>query len=245
MIVRTIFFIAAAISAASAQIAWAAPPARAEPVAEDQGPTAQDRQIEEASSLIHRGKPADALIIVDRIIADEERAHAGDTRRYYSARSGAETILYAGMGATEGKDTVVLGPNWGTAFFLRGFALIDLGRADEARAMLEKAVALSPMNAQFLAELAEWHKNKRDWAKSYALFEQASAAAEFSPDTIRNGEKARALVGMGYALVEQGKLDDAEKLFLQALQIDPGNRSATNELNYVRRQRAEARPPAG
>jgi Flp pilus assembly protein TadD len=77
------------------------------------------------------------------------------------------------------------------------------------------------------------------------MFEQAEAAAkEFSPPDAKNKELSRAWRGLGYVYVEQGRWDDAEKIYLQCLALDRNDRRAQNELNYVRSQRPAQRAPA-
>ena len=148
--------------------------------------------------------------------------------------------MYALMGATDKKDTVVFGPEWAKLIFLKGFALIDLGRGDEAKTYLERALALSPENPQYLSELAEWYKGRRDWAHAYGLFQRALDDAKLAPESEYDRVRARALRGMGYTLVEQGKLDEAEKRYRECLEINPGDEGAKGELEYIRRLKAKS-----
>src|SRR5262245_44639848 len=93
--------------------------------------SAESAAIDQAYRAIGAKDPAKALALAEQVIASEEAAHRGDQRRFYSAGSPMETVAYGGLGAKEGRDTVVLGPEWGQALFLKGYALIDLGRPDE------------------------------------------------------------------------------------------------------------------
>lgn len=227
------------------------PPVAATPAAPDSNRTpsapADDpdqRLVEQAAERIHAGAPAEAIPLLDAVIARQQAQHKDEKRLIYCARSLVETILYATMGAEAKKDTVVLGPTWATAVFLKGFALIDLGSSDAGKPLLEGAVALSPMNAQFVAELGEWYKNHKDWAAAYASFERASSAAEFSPDPVKSAEKRRALRGMGFALTEQGHLDEAEKLYRECLKIESNDTNARQELDYIQAQRARKKNTA-
>ena len=237
----TISFLAAALLAVAGSAAPAAPPQ-----AETQGGNVTlsaaepglDSRLDRVAVLIKERKPGEAIAILDQLLAEEERAHAGEGRRIMSARSSAETLMYALEGATENRETVVVGPTWSMAVFLKGFALIDLGRADEAKPLLEKAVEMAPMNSQFLAELGEWHKGRRQWTEAYALFERAADATGISPEALQRAEKGRALRGMGFVLIEQGRLGEAEKVFRKCLKLDPNDQSAKNELQYIREQRA-------
>ena len=199
--------------------------------------TAQDPlsgQLGQALMLLRDKKPADAIAIADQVISAEEAANRSRAGMIFSARSGAEALLYAGLGASQKKDAIVLDGTWSTAYFAKAFALVDLGHSDQAKPYLDKAIALAPMNAQFLAERGEWFKNHRDWPKAYADFQSASAAAELSPDEVKSFEKRRALRGMAFARTEQGQLEEAEKLLKECLEIDASDETAKHELEYLR-----------
>jgi Flp pilus assembly protein TadD len=68
----------------------------------------------------------------------------------------------------------------------------------------------------------------------------ASAAREFSPPEAQNIELSRAWRGLGYVCVEQGKLDDAEKMYRQCLDLDAKDSRAVNELQYIQGVRAKS-----
>jgi tetratricopeptide (TPR) repeat protein len=210
----------------------AAPPAASAPDS-----AAQNALIERAVILIHDKKAAEAIPLLDRVIAAEEKAHAGEKRQIYSARSMAETLMYMAEASAAKKEAVAFGPEWSLALFLKGFALVDLGSAEAAGPLFERAVALSPGNSQYLAELGEWHKNRREWDQAYARFEKAEEVAGLVAEHRRKPERSRALRGMGFVLIEQGKLDEAEKMFRKCLEIDPNDAGAKGELQFIREQR--------
>jgi Tfp pilus assembly protein PilF len=207
------------------------------PAAATSDSAAQNALIERAVTLMHQGKPADAVPLLDQVIAAEEKAHSGEKRQIYSASSLTETMMYMGEAAAAKKEAVAFGPEWSLALFLKGFALVDLGSADAAGPLFERAVALSPANSQYLAELGEWHKNRREWDQAYARFEKAEQVAGTVSEERRKPERSRALRGMGFVLIEQGKLDEAEKMFRKCLEIDSNDEGAKGELEYIRDQR--------
>jgi tetratricopeptide (TPR) repeat protein len=190
-------------------------------------------QLEQGLNLIHAGKPGDAIAVFDKIIAAEQDRNRDEKRLLFSARSTVEALLYAGMGAAQKKSAVVLDGTWSAAYFGKGFALIDLGRPDEAKGWFDKAIALAPMNAQFLAERGEWFKSRKDWASAYADFEAASTAAEFAPDEAKSFEQRRAWRGMAFARTEQGRLDEARQLLQKCLKLDATDDKCKRELDYV------------
>ncbi len=216
-------------------VASQSPPTRGSTITLPADPEPQDERLDRAVSLIHDGHPGDALPLIDAVIAQEEKAHpAKNNLVYYSARSMMEGILYGGIAATQNKNSDILNGDWSMAYFLKGFALIDLNRSPEALSWFDKAIALAPMNAHYLAERAEWYKSRREWDKAYEAFESASDAAEFTEDDQKPTEKARALRGMAFSRIEQGRLDDAKGLLTQALKAKPGDEKVLQELDYIK-----------
>jgi tetratricopeptide (TPR) repeat protein len=190
--------------------------------------------LDEAFALIKRGQPAAAIERLDKIIAYYGKAYADEKGRIYCARSRAETLLYLVLAASEKKAAIALNATWSDAIFGKGFALIDLGRKDEARAMLERALELSPNNSQYTAELAEMKKSEHDWNGALELFEKAADDAALADDADQPRLKARAWRGIGYAQIELGELDKAEEMFLKCLKLDPNDRGAQSELQYIK-----------
>lgn len=148
-------------------------------------------------------------------------------------------MIYSGMAAEAKRSAVVLERAPCYAIFLKGFALIDLNRSDEAPAYFERAIAMAPLNAQFLAELAEWYKNRRDWAHARPLFQRALDASEFSPPDRKIFDKTRGLRGLGYILIEEGKLDEAERLYRKCLELDRNDDRSKRQLDYIAGKRAK------
>ena len=195
---------------------------------------AGDARLDQARELIAKGQPAAALPLVDQVIADYEKKYRSNSKTvYYSARSLEEGFVYSTLAGMAGRNGVVLNGDWTDAYFLKGFALIDLNRSEEAIRWLDKAAALAPMNAQVLAERAEWYKNRRDWKKAYKEFDSARSAAGFAADEDKVREEGRAIRGMAFVRIEQGKLDDAERLLNEALKLDPADRRAREELDLI------------
>ncbi len=192
---------------------------------------ATDQLINSAFRLVNEGKPAEAILIVEQVITAKERDHPPRGNVViFSSRSMTEDLFYTALSAKLRKRVIVLDSNWADAYFLKGFALIDLKRGDEALPWLEKAVNLSPMNAHYLAEYAEWYKARGKWADALAAFERARSAATFSPDEVKVREEGRAIRGMAFVKIEQRKFDEAEKLLNDAIRLNPGDQRARADL---------------
>lgn len=229
-----ILLLAAMAQAATATPALPSPVVAAAPSATDAStpqPTPEDNQLEAAARMLGDGKPAEALVLADQLIGSLEKSHPprADTL-YFSAQTMAETLLYATMASAVKKNGIVTNGTWATAYFLKGFALVELNRGDEALPWLDKAVALAPGNAQFLAERAEWYKARRKWNKALTDFEDARGSAALAPDDVKVAWESRAIRGMAFVKVEQGKFDQAEKLLNDALRLNPADQRARADL---------------
>jgi len=214
-------------------------PAAAQPPTAAPAPAAETSAIDRAADLIGAGKPAEAVALLDTMIAAQEAKLKGETRQVYCARSPVESLSYTVHAASEHKAAIVLTQDSCYALFLKGFALIDLNRGDEARAWLERAVAMAPSNAHFLGELGEWYKVRKDYKTARALFQRAVDASDLSPDNRKVFDKTRGLRGLGYILIEEGKLDEADSLYRQCLRLDPTDERSKKQLDYIAEHRGK------
>ena len=200
---------------------------------------AEQQQVVTAVHLISDQKLNDAIGLLDKVIAANDARHQDKGQQVYCARSQAEVLLYMAEAAAAKRRAIAVDPTYCDAIFLKGFALIDLGQAAEARRYIERAVAMAPRNAYFRAELAESYKTARDWENAFAMFERAASdAREFSPEDSKTFELTRALRGMGFVRSEQARWDEAEKLFRECLKLNPEDTKAKSELDYIAQQRA-------
>src|SRR5688500_10369196 len=101
--------------AAIALLAVAAPSmsaAQSVPAEADAGETTND-----AAKLIGEKKPAEAIAMLDRIIAAQTSKYRGETRRTYCAGSPEESLAYMVMAASDRTDAVVIDHQWCMALF--------------------------------------------------------------------------------------------------------------------------------
>jgi tetratricopeptide (TPR) repeat protein len=199
--------------------------------------------LENGVRLMQSKKPTEAMQIFDSVASGYENKYKGKNTKFYSARSPAETLFYVldAANSNKGGATVVSG-NWGYAYYLKAYALLDLGRVSEAKVELQRAVSLSPQNSQFLSELGHVYQLEKNWQSALQIFQRAEAAAkEFSPPNARNAELGRAWRGMGFVDVELNRLDDAEAMYRKCLELDKNDAAAMRELRYVQGVKAKAK----
>lgn len=187
-------------------------------------------QVNEAFDLIREGKQAQAVKLFDRVIAFAEPAEGDSRPRLCRNDKVAEA---KGRGQAVLLDGAVCDAHFG-----KGFALIDLGRGDLAEAELLKATQLAPANAHYANEYAELFKARRQWQESYSLFARAWTIVDKDKTGPDAAVAARALRGMGYNKIELGAFDEAERLFRQSQEYDPGSEAAKAEIGYIARKKA-------
>ena len=199
----------------------------------------QERILDAGSQLLAKREPGKAINdYFNRVIDYCDKNHTDKKQQIYAARTQAETLFYLMGAAIEERDAKVLGPLCADALYLKGYALLEIGNDELAQQYISMALAMSPVNSRYLAELGHIHQYKREWDKALELFRKAEDYADtYSPDDIKNLELSRAKRGIGYSFIELGRLDEAEKKFLECIEINDNDSSAIRELKYIEKLR--------
>ena len=225
-----------ALSAASPALADTSPA----PVAQDASAEAAERQrLNNAFELAGQGKASEAEAIFSAVIADYDRK-AQPGMSYRCADNAAHDLetLFAAVAEKPDQSVILLGPNWCDALFGEGFVLIDLNRANEAKAFLARAVEMAPTNAHYRNEYAEWYKAHHQWQQAHDLFAEAWSMVDHSKKGPDRKIAARSLRGMGFTQIELGDYKDAERQFKLSLEFEPEKQAAVaSELQYIADQR--------
>ncbi len=222
------------------------------------GAIAKDDKLEKRSlpitdtafDAIRAGQPQRALDLVEPVIADFEKEYAG-RRRIYCAETLQESGRYMVAPGSDGGSGqlpsdpakqesgayVIMGSVWCKAQYVRAFALVDLRRLDDAQAGFERLIQFAPQRSRYLNELAYVLLQKRQWQASIDVYNRANAAADLLEPADRDSERCVALRGVGYDLVELGRLDDAEAAYRKCLAITPNEPKSLGEIEYINEQR--------
>ena len=236
------------------------------PQATDAAEADRRKRLEQAAQRIDEGRPREAIALIDGVIAEYETRYpdSGETR-WYVAQTTEETLAYLARSkieesaSTRPRNAATLTVLWVEAYYMKGYALVELsagtgaykatkagGTPDsdpellqQARAAFERGLQLEPYHARTLSELGNIQQVQHDWEGMLRTFTAAEEAAAFSPASEQNRIYGRAKRGVGYALIELGRLDEAEAKYRECLKIDPSDATAKDELDYIRRQRAK------
>jgi tetratricopeptide (TPR) repeat protein len=208
--------------------------------------TAQRDKLRQAQRLIADGKSTDAIAIIDQVLAHYAARYPEGETRWYVARTMEESLYYMAEATMSSKDASgksnasSLIVAWADAYFLKGYALNELNQPADAKLALEQAVQLSPENATYLIELAEAYKLERNWDECYRMYQAAEDAAVFSPPQEQLTDRAQAKRGQAFVFVEQGKLDQAQKLLEECLKLNANDARAKKELDYIAQLRKQS-----
>jgi tetratricopeptide (TPR) repeat protein len=221
------------------------PRAGTETQAGDQRDAEQSARLQQGMALAGGGNPRAAISqFYDPVIAFYETTNADKSQRYFSARSTTEALLYLAESANQHASATVVSRNWVDAHFLKGYALVDLQDLDAARAEYEKALGLAPHNAQVRGELGNLHNLRKEFTQALETYHIAEIDSEYSPPETKDGDRARAWRGEGYAYVELRQWDDAERMYRQSLSLDKSDRHSLQEIQYIQKQRKAEGPGA-
>ena len=197
------------------------------------------QQLASAAQLVSEKKFDEAIDVIDPVIASYDAEYSASDKQVYCAADTKQSLVVLLKAAQARKSAVTLDTTWCNALFIKAYILIDRNKLADAEPYLKKATEMSPLNAHYLNEYAEWYKINRNWQAAYDVFSQARGLREFSPPTHADQIEARALRGMGFCLIELGKLDEAEKMFTDSLKLAPGSPSALNEIGYIKELQAK------
>lgn len=199
------------------------------------------KQLEDARHLIDSKKPAAAIPKCDAVIYAFKAHYGSSQQKIFCARTSAESLGVLVKAAVNKDNAIALSSTWADAYFMKAYALQDMHRLGDAKATLQLALKLSPFNSQYLGELGEIYALEKNWPKAKQAYQEAEDNAPLSPEVSRAAELGLARRGLGYVLVELGKLDEAEKKYQQCLAANPNDTKAKTELDYVRQQKAKAK----
>ncbi len=167
-------------------------------------------ELGEAPALLQAGKmdkAADAFQTIPSRGANLE-AHIGLIRDYQRRREWSEGLEEAEVALAAFPDSIALAA-------LKGQLLLALNRIDEAEALYASIKEKFPRNVAGFAGLATVASRRRDWEKASSRWEDC--LKRFPDHSSVPGWRT----SLANALLELGRLDDAEAVFMALRESDP------------------------
>ncbi|MEN0036997.1 MAG: hypothetical protein AAGC78_08010 [Cellvibrio sp.] len=176
----------------------------------------------------------EAAIELDEAIKQCENKYLINGKKIYTSRTTAESLMYSVLSTNKNEAAEVGDIVCSDAYYLRGSIALNTGRIRDAEFLLKKAVGMGPMNAMYLSALGHIYQVRRDWNQAVYYFTQAEEAAPtYSPDVLKASEFVRAKQGIGFNLIQLGKLNEAEEKYKECLALNSGDKRAKDELEYI------------
>jgi tetratricopeptide (TPR) repeat protein len=238
----------AALGMASGSL-LAAPPAQPPAVL---SPDQITKLLEEGTNILNQGNAELAIKNYFEPVNQSfmrQTARAGAQDEIYASHNATETAAYTAKvakeneGAAKPLNLVTVDGAWADALVLKARALAKLNRVPEAMSALNQATTLSPAYPPVWLEMGAIYRDQKDWERSFKAYKTAENFAGAIEDKAKQTQAlASSLRGQAVAMIEMGRLDDAETLYKRCLKMDPGDTAATDGLAQVQARRAAAGP---
>lgn len=210
---------------------------------------AQDAEkVNRAAVALNAGDVAEALQLLREVIANAPSDYANSSEepdgtlviKFWDQSSFVHYVMWQKARAAD-RGVRWIGNAYPRAFYYLGFIGVKLKHYADALHYLEQGHRLEPTNPKFQFEKAQALVHSGEKEKALALYEAVNEPGPF----VSARDLAIAHRGRGFVLIELGRLDEAERAFHSSLQIEPGNKIALQELQYIEhlRQGGASAPP--
>ena len=199
-------------------------------------------ELSRAVTLMKQGKHDEANAVLDGVISFFEGKTTDPEATYVCVANREEYEAYLRDHAEEGK---VIWLDWAFGEAIHRKAFMASARKDWAAALrlLDREIALAPYIATAHCERGYILNAQRKPLEALHAYMEAFKLSERFVSA--SGEKAAALRGIGFALIELGDLAAARKMYEMSLEIDPDSKVALRELEYIKKaEEAAGETPA-
>ncbi len=199
----------------------------------------QQYVVAKAVKLIQQGQLAGADTLLDEVLGHFAGLMTDGKQTYVSMRDDAEYQQFVQERQAPGGNPQVTRLHHAFAQALQMKAYIASSRQqwEQAVTYLDKKMSYAPYEAQPYLEKGYILNAQGKPQEGLEVYEKGYRLALTHGGTAQ--EQAAALRGMGSAEIDLGKLDKAAVSFRMSLQIEPGNKTALGELDYIQKLKAK------
>lgn len=200
----------------------------------------QQDAVTKATKLIEQNQLASADTLLDSVLGHFADLMKDSSQSYFSFRDNKDYQQFLKeRHAKQGNKITRVNDSFTQALQLKAYIASSRQQWDQAMGYLDRKISYAPYEAQphiekgyILTAQGKPQQGFDSYKRAYALALEHNAAKQ---------EQAAALRGMGSAQIELGNLDEAVDLFNKSLEIEPGNKVALSELQYIEKMKTKRR----
>jgi tetratricopeptide (TPR) repeat protein len=197
------------------------------------------KSIDEVVNLVNQKDWANADMLCDKVIAEFQKLMTDPRVTYLAFANKAEFEHFKKTNPRLYK-VEWLDHAYGEALHRKAFIAAAQAKYAEGLKHVRNEIANRPYAAIAQTEHG-FILNKL--GRPHEALEAYEKAAELSVLYASNRPAhAMSLRGVGFSLIELGRLDDASAAFERSLKIEPNNKLAMNELEYIRKLKQKKQP---
>jgi tetratricopeptide (TPR) repeat protein len=194
------------------------------------------KKLNDVNTLIANNDKDGALALLNPILSQCESSIAASDKKIIYVFNVAEFLEYVAI--MKSKEDVIwkkdLCPD---AYKTAAFIYVAANDKEKAFKYLDKAIEIAPFWADPHTERGYLLGQQGDLAAALMEYEKAIELADKYKTSAP--VKPLALRGLGFILIEMNELDRAETAFKESLKLEPNNKLAENELEYIRQLQAK------
>ncbi|WP_263366712.1 tetratricopeptide repeat protein [Edaphobacter bradus] len=193
-----------------------------------------------AAQAIAGHRWSEALELLENALADMPAgwtaAREGEDVLQFAFWDQEEFFAYTGKRASEhGRTLVWIAPSYSKAWWQLAVVCAEEQRLDNALVCVESGISIEPDHPRLWSEKGFILNRLKRHSEALRCYEEATLVRAWAPAS----QISRAFRGQGSALIDLGRLDDAETAYRRSLDLEPTNRSAPHELEYIQHMRQE------
>jgi tetratricopeptide (TPR) repeat protein len=185
------------------------------------------KKYEKLPSLIRDKKFEEALVYADDLKKEYEKLFSKEMKQYaFQTEDDYREFAKCHDGPIQWVDW-----SYKDCMLMQAFIEVERGNYPNALDILEKLELFAPISADILGEKGFVLLKMKDPLEALNTFDKMLAMSlKYSSQKVNH---AWSLRGRGSALIDLGRLDEAEESFGRSLIIEPDNDVALNELKYI------------
>jgi len=205
----------------------------------ERGNKSVEEVMQDVRGAIQKKEYRKALSIVNQLAeeADQKaKEMAGDDCLYFDFMESFEQMLYVQQKRPEKNIRVVNFP-FVAVYLTQGSLLVEVGSAEEANAVLAKALQWNPVNMSVRAEYMETLKLMRRLDEFFEMTIESFKYA-FRPEDL-----SRCYRNLGWYFIEKELFSEAIGMYILSIQYDKQSGGAENEMFYIKEMDPDAKAP--